>query len=353
MIYHILGADILHHNRTLLAFFQEMRLAEWAGQSLFYVVSQDDLAAEFPALSIRRFAGKMQLAKAVVEAAKSQPQAKFVLHGQFNFPLWLAILCGRLPGERCAWHVWGADLYEHSTAWRFRLAYPIRRAAQRKMAQIWATRGDLQFANSLLKRKGEQDQLLYFPSKMPAELPQQSEERSQLTILLGNSGDRANRHLQGLDDIHRQFGSQVRVIIPMGYPVQNHAYVEAVAAHSKRLFPAENVQILTQKLAFEAYLAILAQCDVGLFLFKRQQGIGTICALLTMNIPVILAKENPFCVDMQAEQIPFLFSGCVNQAAIQATKQQLAALDKGHIRFFPPNYLPLWRHCLANWADAR
>lgn len=352
MIYHILGSDIPHHNRTLLAFFQERLSVELGGRARFYVVSRADLSADFPALSMCRFVSKMSLAKAVIALAKVEPEAKFVLHGQFNFPLWWAILCGRLPGQRCAWHVWGADLYEHSTAWRFKLVYPLRRLAQRKMAQIWATRGDLQFARTLLKRRSAQDRLLYFPTRMPPVFPQQRKKQSHFTILLGNSGDRANRHLQGLEAIYRQFGSNVRVIIPMGYPARNRAYIEAVAAHSKRLFPAENVQILTQKIAFDDYLTVLSQCDVGIFLFERQQGIGTICALLAMNIPVVLDRANPFCVDMQAENVPFLFQTQLSRAEIEATKHRLSALDKGKLRFFPPNYVPLWQACLADWAKS-
>lgn len=350
MIYHILGSDIPHHNRTQLAFFQDIFSAELNYLPQFYVVSTDDFTTQFPSLAIHCFASKSQLAKVVIAIAKSEPKAKFVLHGQFNFPLWLAILTGRLPAKRCAWHVWGADLYEDSRAWRFKLAYPIRRLAQRKLAQIWATRGDLQFAHRLLKRHREQDKLLYFPTRMPSALPENVSAQERSTVLLGNSGDRSNRHLQGLEMIHQQFGSDVRVIIPMGYPVRNQAYLDEVLAHSKRLFPAENVQILTQKLAFDDYLSLLARCDVGLFLFERQQGIGTICALLAMNIPVVLSRANPFCVDMQAENVPFLFSENLNRAGVQATKQKLEVLDKGGIGFFPPNYVPLWRECLTAWA---
>lgn len=354
-IYHILGADIPHHNRQVLAFFQAELLPKLANQNHhFYVVGEERLKEDFPSLAVATFSSKKAIAQAVVVAHRDL-KAQFVLHGQFNFWLWAAIWTGKLPACRCYWHIWGADLYEEARGWKARLAYAFRRQVQRKLPIFWGTQGDLQFARQHLGREGERDRQLYFPTKMSAVVDREAdrvENRAdqRLTILLGNSGDHSNRHLEALARLRQQFGEQVRIIIPMGYPANNHAYIEEVWTQAVKIFPQNAVEILTQKLTFEQYEKVLAECDLGYFNFKRQQGIGTICLLLARNIPVVLAPENPFILDMKASGVPFL-SGEFSLAQVAEVRQALQLFDKRQIAFFYPNYVGQWLTLLAEISE--
>lgn len=98
----------------------------------------------------------------------------------------------------------------------YKLFYPLRRLAQKRVGCVFATRGDLSFfAKTHPKVRGE---LLYFPTRMDPSLNTLANDRQRegkMTILVGNSGDRSNEHVAALRAVHQQFGDTVKVVVPM------------------------------------------------------------------------------------------------------------------------------------------
>lgn len=352
---HILGSDISHHNITLLHFFNETLATTCPLEQTiqFMIVSKNDQClSRYIHLNIEKYSTQQSIAKALLSRSLLKPEERYFLHGQFNYFIWLLLFLNKIASNRISWHVWGGDLYEDSRQMLHKMFYLLRRQSYGKISHVFATRGDLKFYHQYYP--STPSSLLYFPTRLAHTNIKHSLKNitnihnGYITLLIGNSGDPSNRHIQAIHKIYRQFGSKVNVIIPMGYPCNNHVYINKVLMQGNYYFSSKRVNLLNKNIEFNNYLKLLSQCDIGYFLFQRQQGIGTLSLLIQLRLPFVISRHNTFSKDLVEQGIPVLYDDeIINYSTIQIIREKMLSLNLKNINFFYPNIINNWRTALS------
>ncbi|GAA2688046.1 MULTISPECIES: TDP-N-acetylfucosamine:lipid II N-acetylfucosaminyltransferase [Actinosynnema] len=348
---HLLGSDIPHHNSTVLRFFDRVVARTSPSRPVFWVTAADPHAlGEHPNLDVTVFPTRRALARSAVTAALRDRSRRFFLHGQFAPELWLALLGGAIRPDQVDWHVWGADLHETAEGPRARAFYRMRRAAHGRVGRVHGTLGDL--AHYRARHPDVPASLLYFPTRMPETPVAPTVPGPGFTVLVGNSGDRSNRHVLALRAVRSRFGPDTRVVIPFGHPPGNDDYRRTVTAEARRLFRPDAVRLLPEPLPLDDYAALVAGCDLGYLLAPRQQGIGTLSLLIRHGVPFVLSERNTFAVDLAEQGVPFLRHGeDVGAEAVRRCRDRLAHVRWSALSFTPENCAPAW-HALTLTAPA-
>ena len=223
--------------------------------------------------------------------------AKIVmLHGLFNprILVVLALMPWLMP--KCYWVIWGGDLYQYKTSkasWRSRLKEPFRRLVIRRVGHLVTyVKGDVELARQWYGAKGTHHECIMYLSnvvdpKMTVESGPVS-DHDGLKILLGNSADPSNNHIEALERLLPFKNHAIKIYAPLSYGDQDHA--KKVISQGKVWFGDKFVP-MTDFMPFEQYLEFLKSLDIAIFNHKRQQAMGNTITLLGMGKTVYLRSD--------------------------------------------------------------
>lgn len=221
-----------------------------------------------------------------------QKAEKIILHGLFV--RWHLILLTLMPWnlKKCYWSIWGGDLYRYklgnrSLGWRNDEIF--RRFLIKRIGHIITPiEGDYMLSQKWYGAKAKWHECFMYPSNLYQEAPLQSLPHQGINILLGNSADPSNNHIEVLDKLKRHVGEDIKVYCPLSYGDQEYAHKVTVYGAS---YFGENFVAVREFMPFDKYTEFLATIDIAIFNHKRQQGLGNITTLLGFGKKVYLRKE--------------------------------------------------------------
>jgi dTDP-N-acetylfucosamine:lipid II N-acetylfucosaminyltransferase len=231
--------------------------------------------------------------KHLAALAKACQQAdKIILHGLFNYEVTrlLALMPWVLP--KSYWAIWGGDLYtyklgERTRQWEKREFF--RRIAIKRLGHIINyQKGDYELAVSWYGAKAKWHECFMYTSNLFHEPSVASGVHSGINILVGNSADPSNNHIDVLEKLAAYKDEDIHIYVPLSYGDKQHA--ETVALYGEQVFGVK----FTAMHAFmkhEEYTDFLAQVDIAIFNHDRQQAMGTIRNLLGMGKKVYMKQH--------------------------------------------------------------
>ena len=185
---------------------------------------------------------------------------------------------------KTTWIIWGGDLYLYKNKNEniISLSYEfLRIKIIRHIPQIAALiPGDFEVASQIYRTKAIYQPVFYpFPLDFLNYSKSQSANPNKKTrILVGNSGNPSNNHLEILTKFVQIKDTDIQIICPLSYSGDS-VYINSVVEMGKELFGDKFVPLLNY-IEPEEYTDLLWNIDIAIMNHDRQQGIGHIVPLL-------------------------------------------------------------------------
>jgi hypothetical protein len=293
VILHVAGLDkfIPPFVKLIKEEFEEEKHQFWlTGSVEQYPVEQSESVYVCGGGIWRKLAGCAKLVKQLHSARK------VMLHGLFNIRVVLVLALCPWVLPKCYWIIWGGDLYQFRKAgntWQSHIKEALRRFVIRRVGHLVTyIEGDVELARQWYGAKGTYHECIMYLSnvvdpKVTAESAPAS-DHDGLNILLGNSADPSNNHIEALERLLPFKDQAIKIYAPLSYGDQNHA--KKVISQGKAWFGDKFVP-MTDFMPFEQYLEFLKSLDIAIFNHQRQQAMGNTITLLGMGKTVFMRSD--------------------------------------------------------------
>lgn len=219
---------------------------------------------------------------------------KIIIHGLFGWKLTFLLSLNPWLLKRCYWVIWGGDLYYHKLRVRnFKSnLYEIIRTFVIKRIGHFVTyiKGDYELAQQWYGASGQYHECLMYTSNIFKELVIPPKTGSVINILVGNSGDPTNNHLDVFEKLLSYKNENLMIYCPLSYGGIDDGYAIQIAKKGSEMFGDKFVALI-DFMPFAEYLKFLGQIDIAIFAHKRQQAMGNTITLLGLGKKVYIRSD--------------------------------------------------------------
>lgn len=216
---------------------------------------------------------------------------KIILHSFTSTKVALILFFMPWLSKKCYWFIWGGDLYGFKTDKRnlkWNVKEFFRRPVIRRMANLVTyLKGDYNLAKEWYGCTGIWHECIMYTSNTYKELPIDINNTAKLTILLGNSADPTNNHIEALQKISCYKDHEIEVIAPLSYGKKE--YSNSVILEGKKILGGK-FRAITDFIPFPKYLELLSNVNIAVFNHNRQQAMGNTILLLGLKKTVYIKR---------------------------------------------------------------
>lgn len=255
---------------------------------------------------------------------------KIILHGLFDLRLIFVISLMPWVLKKCCWVIWGGDLYFYQKPKprkRDKLTELLRKFAIKRIGYlITYIPGDIELARKWYNAQGVYKEcLMYLSNVVDADLKKKTahEKRNSeevINILVGNSADPSNNHIEILDKLAPYKNQNIKIIVPLSYG--DKEYAKRLIDYGRDIF-GEKFQPLINFLPLCAYNAVLDSIRIAVFNHERQQAMGNTITLLGMGKTVYMRTGFSHSLFLKELGLCFLDVGNLSLAQISDEASQL------------------------------
>ena len=232
---------------------------------------------------------------------------KIVLHSFTSTKIALILFFMPWLSKKCYWFIWGGDLYGFKTEKRNLKWYTkelFRRPVIRRMANLVTyLKGDYNLAREWYGCTGMWHECIMYTSNTYKELPIGIIDTPSVNILLGNSADPTNNHIDALQKISAYKDEKIEVIAPLSYGKKE--YSSYVIREGERIL-GDKFRAITDFLPFPRYLELLSSINMAVFNHDRQQAMGNTILLLGLKKTVYIKRGTSQWELFEQKQIKIL-----------------------------------------------
>jgi len=220
---------------------------------------------------------------------------KVIVHSLASpFLLFYIILFPKI-GKKIYWVIWGKDLYFYRMLKKPMIHHNIYEFLRVKAIKyisniVTSNTGDYELARSWYGTNATLHSCFMYPTNLyknnKANLGKT--DNAKINILLGNSADPSNNHIQVLQSLKKYKDKNINIVSPLSYG--STTYAKAVSEYGTKTF-GDKFQPIMSLLPYNEYLELLNSIDIGIFAHKRQQAMGNIISLLGAGKKVYIRSD--------------------------------------------------------------
>jgi dTDP-N-acetylfucosamine:lipid II N-acetylfucosaminyltransferase len=229
---------------------------------------------------------------------------------------------------KSTWVIWGGDVFiykQKKQSLKHRFYEFLRESIIPKFPEIAAfVEEDAREAIKVYHSKAGYVPILY---PIPVNLDNlkdlnKREPGGTTNVLIGNSADPSNNHLEMLELLSRFNNEDILIYCPLSY-YGDQEYISTVVKKGNDIFGDNFIPLLTM-MTTQEYAVFLNDIDIAIMNHRRQQGLGNIMPLLFLGKKVFLRSDT--------SSFPFLSNaGCIIFDTCTMNKSNFASfksLDK-------------------------